>query len=222
MKGLLDKEYALQREKTLALKYRLKRRGDEAVQAISAYYPDPKRILDLGTAEGRMLSRIKDKYPPTLCVGLEYSPDLLKLGAVLFKEISFIRADAQNMSFFKDASFDVIIAAAIIEHLSSPGELLRESSRVLKPGGLLIITTPHPLWDKIAGTLGMIRGDHQSTMSLGALIGLCRKTNFKIVKKKGFMISPIGFPGELLIERLLSILRLDRLLPNQLIVVRNP
>ncbi len=222
MKGLLDKEYALQREKKLALKYRLKRRGDEAVQAISAYYPDPKRILDLGTAEGKMLSRIKDQYPSTLCVGLEYSPDLLRLGAGLFQDISFIRADAQKIPFSKDATFDVIVAAAIIEHLEDPMEMLRECSRILKPGGILIITTPHPLWDKIAGTLGMIRGDHQSTMSLSALMGLCRKASFEIVKKKGFMISPIGFPGELLIERLFSILRLDRFLPNQLIVVRNP
>ncbi len=222
MKGLLDKEYALQREKKLALKYRLKRRGDETAQAISAFYPSPERILDLGTAEGRMLSRIKARYPSTLCVGLEYSPDLLRLGASLFRDISFIRADAQKMPFSKDATFDVFVAAAIIEHLEDPKEMLRECSRILKPGGILIITTPHPLWDKIAGTLGMIRGDHQSTMSLSALMDLCRKASFEIVKKKGFMISPIGFPGELLIERLFSILRLDKLLPNQLIVVRNP
>ncbi len=222
MRGLLDKEYALQREKKLALKYRLKRRGDETAQAISAFCPSPERILDLGTAEGRMLSRIKVRYPSTLCVGLEYSPDLLRLGVSLFQDISFIRADAQKIPFSKDATFDVIVAAAIIEHLEDPMEMLRECSRILKPGGILIITTPHPLWDKIAGTLGMIRGDHQSTMSLSALMGLCRKASFEIVKKKGFMISPIGFPGELLIERLFSILRLDRLLPNQLIVVRNP
>jgi ubiquinone/menaquinone biosynthesis C-methylase UbiE len=222
MKGVLDKEYALQREKKRALKYRLRRRADEAVQAIRIYYPDPERILDLGTAEGRMLSRIKDKYPSTLCVGLEYSPDLLNLGVALFQDISFIRADAQNMSFFKDASFDVIVAAAIIEHLKNPGEMLRESSRILKPGGILIITTPHPIWDKIAGAMGMIRGTHQSTMSLRFLIDLCGKENFGILKNKGFMISPIGFPGELLIEKLFSIIKLDRLLPNQLIVVRNP
>lgn len=100
--------------------------------------------------------------------------------------------------------------------------MLRESSRILKPGGILIITTPHPVWDKIAGALGMIRGTHQSTMSLRSLIDLCGKENFEILKNKGFMISPIGFPGELLIEKLFSIIKLDRLLPNQLIVVRNP
>jgi ubiquinone/menaquinone biosynthesis C-methylase UbiE len=222
MKGVLDKEYALQREKRRALKYRLRRRADEAIQAIRVFYPDPERILDLGTAEGRMLSRIKDKYPSTLCVGLEYSPELLDLGVALFQDISFIRADAQNMSFFKDASFDVVVAAAIIEHLKDPGEMLRESSRILKPGGILIITTPHPIWDKIAGALGMIRGTHQSTMSLRSLIDLCGKENFGVLKNKGFMISPIGFPGELLIEKLFSIIKLDGFLPNQLIVVRNP
>lgn len=222
MKGVLDKEYALQREKSRALKYRLRRRADEAVQAIRIYYPDPERILDLGTAEGRMLAIIKDHYPSTLCVGLEYSPELLDLGVALFQDISFIRADAHNMSFFKDASFEVIVAAAIIEHLKNPGEMLRESSRILKPGGILIITTPHPIWDKIAGALGMIRGTHQSTMSLRSLIDLCGRESFGILKHKGFMISPMGFPGELLIEKLFSIMKLDSLLPNQLIVVRNP
>ncbi len=221
MKGILDKDYALQRDKKLALKYRLKRRGDEAIQAINAFCPDPKRILDLGTAEGRMLSRIKDRYPSTVCVGLEYSPDLLALGAGLFQDISFIRADAQNMPFFKDASFDVIVAAAIIEHLMNPEEMLRESSRILRPGGILIVTTPHPAWDKIAGAMGMIKGSHQSTMSLRSLIDLCVKEHFEVLKKKGFMISPVGFPGEALIERLFSIMKLDRLLPNQLVVVRN-
>jgi ubiquinone/menaquinone biosynthesis C-methylase UbiE len=220
MNGVLDKEYALQRDKRLDLKYRLRRRASEAVQAIGTYYPHPVRILDLGTAEGRMLSRIKDKYPSTLCVGLEYSRDLLEVGAALFRDISFIRADAQNMSFFKDASFDVIVAAALIEHLKTPGEMLREGFRVLKQGGILILTTPHPLWDRIAGALGMIRGTHQSTMSVRTLIELCEKENLGILKNKGFMISPIGFPGELLIEKLLSIIKLDRLLPNQMIVVR--
>jgi SAM-dependent methyltransferase len=220
MNGVLDKEYARQRDKRLDLKYRLRRRANEAVQAIRIYYPHPVRILDLGTAEGRMLSRIKDKYPSTLCVGLEYSWDLLKVGAALFQDLSFIRADAQNMSFFKDASFDVIVAAAIIEHLKAPVEMLREGFRVLKQGGILIITTPHPLWDRIAGALGMIRGTHQSPMSVRSLIELCEKENLGALKNKGFMISPIGFPGELLIEKLLSIIKLDRFLPNQLIVVR--
>ena len=222
MKGVLDKEYGLQREKRRTLKYRLRRRADEAVQAIKVFYPDPERILDLGTAEGRMLSRIKDKYPSTLCVGLEYSPELLDLGIALFQDISFIRADAQNMSFFKDASFDVIVAAAIIEHLKNPEEMLRESSRILKPGGILIITTPHPFWEKLAGHLGMIQGEHESVMGFLTLRAYCLDAGFQVLEEKGFMISPIGLPGERYIEKLLRRLRVDRHLANQLMVLKKP
>jgi len=222
MKGVLDKEYALQREKRRALKYRLRRRADEAIQAIRVFYPDPERILDLGTAEGRMLSKIKDKCPSTLCVGLEYSPELLDLGVALFQDISFIRADAQNMSFFKDASFDVIVAAAIIEHLKNPGEMLRESSRILKPGGILIITTPHPFWEKLAGHLGMIQGEHESVMGFLTLRAYCLDAGFQVLEEKGFMISPIGLPGERYIEKLLRRLRVDRHLANQLMVLKKP
>ena len=222
MKGVLDKKYALKREKGGALKHRLRRRADEAIQAIRAFYPSPERILDLGTAEGRLLSRIKDEYPSTLCVGLEYSPELLGLGVALFHDLSFIRGDAQRMPFFKDASFDCIVATAIIEHLDSPGEMLRESFRILIPGGILILTTPHPFWESLAGRLGMIQGEHTSVMGFMALRAYCRDAGFQALEEKGFMISPTGFPGERRMERLLRRLKIDRHLANQLIVLRKP
>ena len=62
MKGVLDHTYALQREKRLDIRYRLIRRTHEILQAIAKYHPNPKSILDLGTAEGRMLSAVKLKY----------------------------------------------------------------------------------------------------------------------------------------------------------------
>ncbi len=222
MKGVLDNKYALKREKSGALKYRMRRRADEAVEAIRAYHPNPERILDLGTAEGRMLSRIKDAYPSAICVGLEYSPELLALGAALFPDLSFIRADAQRMPFFKDASFDCIVATAIIEHLDRPEAMLRESFRILIPGGILIITTPHPFWEKLAGRLGMIQGEHESVMGFTALRAYCREAGFQALEEKGFMISPAGFPGERHMERLLRRLKADRHLANQLIVLGKP
>ncbi len=222
MKGTLDQDYARQREERLALKYRLRRRADEAIRAIEAFRPCPARILDLGTAEGRMLSRIKTRYPSTQCVGLEYSADLLALGARLYRNLSFLRADAQRMPYFKAASFDVIVAAAIIEHLADPAGMLKESARVLKPGGILVLTTPHPFWEKLAGRLGMIEGDHHSVMGFPTLKALGLAAGFVVVEERGFMISPIGCPGELVVERVLRRLRLDRRMANQLVVFQRP
>lgn len=222
MKGTLDGDYARQREERLALKYRLRRRADEAIRAIEAFRPRPERILDLGTAEGRMLWRLQARYPSSHCVGLEYSADLLALGARLFHDLCFLRADAQRMPYFKTAAFDVIVAAAIIEHLPDPAEMLKESARVLKPGGILILTTPHPFWEKLAGRLGMIEGDHQSVMSLRVLREEGRGAGFDVLEAKGFMISPVGFPGERIIEAILRRVGLDRQLANQLLVLGKP
>ena len=219
MKGTLDQDYARQREERSALKYRLRRRADEAIRAIETFRPSPARILDLGTAEGRMLSRVKARYPSSLCVGLEYSADLLALGVRLYRDLSFLRADAQRMPYFKAASFDVIVAAAIIEHLADPAGMLKESARVLKPGGILILTTPHPFWEKLAGRLGMIQGDHQSVRGLSALEVEGREAGFSVLEARGFMISPVGFPGERLVERALRRVGLDRHLADQLLVL---
>lgn len=43
---------------------------------------------------------------------------------------------------FEDASFDTVLNVQVLEHTSRPAELLRDMARVLKPGGLLIISVP--------------------------------------------------------------------------------
>jgi SAM-dependent methyltransferase len=41
-----------------------------------------------------------------------------------------------------DASFDCILCTSVLEHLEEPGAALRESARVLRPGGFALYTTP--------------------------------------------------------------------------------
>lgn len=53
-----------------------------------------------------------------------------------------VAADAFGLPF-ADNSFDCIIAAEIIEHVSEPEKFVHELHRVVKPGGVLIISTPY-------------------------------------------------------------------------------
>lgn len=55
--------------------------------------------------------------------------------------LGMTRADCLALPF-PDASFDVLIASHIIEHLEAPERLLMESLRVLRPGGVLRLSCP--------------------------------------------------------------------------------
>ena len=72
--------------------------------------------------------------------------------------ISMALADVESEPFpFPDESFDVVLASEIIEHLHyNPYRLLRESFRVLKPGGRILITTPNI--NRLENLIRMIRG----------------------------------------------------------------
>lgn len=52
-----------------------------------------------------------------------------------------IRLDAARLPF-PNASFDVVLMSEVIEHVPEADKALSEISRVLKPGGLLLITWP--------------------------------------------------------------------------------
>ena len=219
MKGVLDRKYAIARQTKRSHIYRLKRRTCEVLKGIKIFHPEkPGSILDIGTADGLMLRNVKDTFPKTTCVGIEYARDLMV--CCESKTIHVIQGDAMTLPI-KDNSFDVVIATAIIEHVSEPMQLIREAFRVLRKNGIFIVTTPHPFWERIATCIGHLKEEeHHELITLRKLKSLFETVGFGIVNAEQFMISPIGMPFELMLEKILKFFRLNFLLLNQIIVGR--
>jgi SAM-dependent methyltransferase len=57
---------------------------------------------------------------------------------------------------FKDGFFDAVLMEEVIEHLVNPDNAIREAFRVLKAGGLLLLSTPNLAWwlNRLALLLG--------------------------------------------------------------------
>lgn len=215
--GTLGRSYHLERKAKKSLKYRLKRRTEEVVTSIKKYYSGtPKDFIDLGTADGLMLSMIKDYFPSARCVGLEYSLELLETNKD--NRITIIQGDVNALPI-QNKSFDIAIAAAIIEHLPNPKKMLEEAKRVLRRNGILILTSPDPFWEKIATMIGHLHKEqHFKLMKLKELISLFKEVGYDIVNQNKFMLSPFGMPLEIPIENFVRKIGLHFLFANQLII----
>ncbi|MBT8228697.1 MAG: methyltransferase domain-containing protein, partial [Bacteroidia bacterium] len=47
---------------------------------------------------------------------------------------------------FEEGTFDIVVSSEVIEHVPDPLKAITEMHRVLKPGGILVLTTPNRFW----------------------------------------------------------------------------
>jgi len=105
-------------------------------------------VLDVGAAElvGTVHQFKMERWPHQIIkgmarsvCGLEKSPE--QISALRRMGFNIVQGDAEE--FDLGTSFDVVFAGELIEHLSNPGKFLRCVRKHLRPGGLLLITTPN-------------------------------------------------------------------------------
>jgi len=220
--GVLGVDYAEGRTSNKALKYRLWRRTHEVREAIKAYLErEPSSIVDLGTAEGRMLNELKISFPASRCVGVEYNQDLVDMATQLYPSLEIYQGDVQNLTQFGAGEFDVAVATAVIEHVERPEKFIEQVVRILKPGGLLVMTAPDPFWEHIATMVGHLADEqHHEVPNLKQLRSLAEGGGMKVVQAHKFMLSPVGMPSEFAVERIVRAVGLSFMMANQLVVSR--
>lgn len=101
-----------------------------------------KRVLDIACGMGygsAALATVADQV-----TGLDLSPDAVAAARAAYpaENLRFLAAPAQTIPF-EDASFDLIVAFEVIEHLADWPALLAEARRLLAPGGQFIVSTPN-------------------------------------------------------------------------------
>jgi SAM-dependent methyltransferase len=84
---------------------------------------------------------------------------------------------------FPDGSFDRIVAAEVMEHLPQDKVVLAELMRVLAPGGLLAVTVPRWLPERVCWSLSaayhQVEGGHVRIYRRGGLLGMLRDVGLR-------------------------------------------
>ena len=104
-----------------------------------------KRVLDLGCGVGYGTDIIA--RTAAAVIGIDSSQQALEHAAshYMSTRASYAAAQAQALPF-RDRTFDVVVAFEVIEHLVEWRSMLSEVSRVLKPEGRFLVSTPNRLY----------------------------------------------------------------------------
>ena len=99
-------------------------------------------VVDAGCGVGKSLALLEKRYPKFRFVGFDISPEGCQLAKQRTNALLF-QGDAENMPI-KSESAEVVLHIATMHHFFRyPEQALRESFRVLKQNGILLITDPN-------------------------------------------------------------------------------
>ena len=124
--------------------HRHEMRYDLVADRVRGNLPRGGAVLDLGCGSALVADRVADV--DAWYVGLDFPEHHVQYVSKRFAEadhplrVSFVRGDGEKLPFADD-SFDVVVMSEVIEHLMRPELAVWEVARVLRPGGVYVMTT---------------------------------------------------------------------------------
>jgi len=114
----------------------------------------PGRVLDVACGTGKQAMRLQQRGWESW--GLEASMHMIGMSRLLYPgaKVRFVRGIAERLPF-RDGSFDRVLCQGSLDHFVDPYAFMRESARILKPDGRLVIALAN--YDGLSCLLGRLR-----------------------------------------------------------------
>src|SRR3990170_431724 len=151
------------------------------------------RMIDIGCGRGSTALFFKDFFNEVYATDMDcYLSEEAKA------KLKFLRVDLNFEKFpYLDGYFDLVTALQVIEHLENPFQVMRETHRVLRPGGFFIISIPNPF--QITNRLKFLFGGNvgRYTLDNNHLLFLTRDVFKKTYLAKFDLIETIYQKGDI-------------------------
>jgi 2-polyprenyl-3-methyl-5-hydroxy-6-metoxy-1,4-benzoquinol methylase len=155
-----------------------------------------RKVLDLGCGNGALTKKLQDKGFEVLGCDVDEEGVACAQGR---GANCFVHSVYDSPEALGDATYDVVVSAEVIEHLFAPMKLLETARYCLRPGGVLIITTPYHGYVKNLVLSLLNKWDaHMDPFWDGGHIKLwSKKTLGKALQDNGFHIESFGGAGRI-------------------------
>ncbi len=119
--------------------------SDRQIKVIDRVEGD--NLLDIGCYAGVFVEEAIRRYPGKTVSGVDYFNDNIRLSRLLHPEIAgrFRQMSAYDLEF-SDSHFDCVTLQEVLEHLEGAAQAVKEINRILKVGGVLIVSVPNPFY----------------------------------------------------------------------------
>lgn len=116
----------------------------EKMTAIHTIAPDLSlpSILEVGGGPSGLTAML---YPQSQITNLDLNPDYGTAPCNQQPQVKFVCGDATALPF-GDGSFDAVTMFDVLEHIPDHHQAIAEVKRVLRPGGVLLVSTPNEHW----------------------------------------------------------------------------
>lgn len=130
------------------------------------------------------------------CFGIDISRKVLSAAALGAKYVSARYGDIRKIPYPPN-NFDLIVSIGTVEHFPDSLKALKEMKRVLKPGGVAMISVPvkYDLWGRflfigMLQKLGLYHYGYEIQYTRGEFRSLLQKAGFKVLDGEGYLIFP--------------------------------
>jgi methionine biosynthesis protein MetW len=163
--------------------------------------PEKSRVLELGCASG-YLSGYMERKLGCRVTGLEFDPAATEIAAARCSEVHTVDLDAPDalQPACDSAPYNVLLAAAVLEHLKYPERLLRQAHDLLTPDALVIVSLPNIAYWQLRLRLLMGRFDYTDygVMDRTHLRLYTVKTGRRLLEGQGYVVEQLHIAGSAL------------------------
>jgi ubiquinone/menaquinone biosynthesis C-methylase UbiE len=159
---------------------------------LEKYLPDHGKLIEAGTGGGRISLEIMNKNGSLEILAFDFVQEMIERAKIKSNKIDFKVADATDLSFLENETFDTAIylqqILSLIPYTLIP-KALDEAYRILKKDGVIIFSFLYfkgrkinPLLSFITNIIRLLRGEPWQRCSLPWL-KLARKVNYRLFAK---------------------------------------